>query len=60
MESSDDETDNDIPQSVWNIIPKYAAYIKNILKFSGYTTRESFTPLARGKSVTINFSFCAA
>ena len=42
MEPSDDVTDDDIPQSVWNIIPKSSAYMKNILKFSGYTTRESF------------------
>ena len=38
-----------LPQELWNILPRNAEYLKNIMKFSGYETFESITRLQNKK-----------
>ena len=48
-----DET-NEIPLSVWNIIPKSSAYIKYVLEVGAYTTFESFASITTSRTLQVH------
>ena len=51
-----DETD-EIPLSVWNIIPKSSAYIKYVLEVGAYTAFESFASINTLEDITSAFNW---
>ncbi len=44
-ESMDVQIEEEIPQKVWNIILPCGNYLKEVMEFCGYTTKESIVKL---------------
>ena len=48
---------DDIPAELWDIFPPHGDYVKNIIKFSGYETRNSILKLRDRKELEKAFEF---
>ena len=46
-----------LPQEIWNLLPKSAEYLKNIMKFSGYETIDAILRLESKENLQEMFDF---
>ena len=52
---ADEVLSDEIPCSVWNLLPASAQYIKTVLDFSGYTTFEPFLTMKNHNDLQLAF-----